>query len=77
MSFVTVKTFFFRFCDFSTGPIAGNKQEIFTDADAFVLDFPKDASVDQKGIILGMGILINSVFYEGDQSQNDAAAAAL
>jgi hypothetical protein len=47
--------------------------EVFTDADAFVLDFPKDASADKKGIILGMGILINSIFYEGDQSQDSGA----
>jgi hypothetical protein len=51
-----------------------NEQEIFTDADAFVLDFPKDASADQKGILLGLGILINSIFYEGDQGQADASA---
>ncbi|KAL3909247.1 MAG: hypothetical protein SGARI_002697 [Bacillariaceae sp.] len=43
---------------------------VFTDADAFVVDFPKDASADKKGMILGMGILINSIFYEGDQSQD-------
>ncbi|KAG7337528.1 scramblase [Nitzschia inconspicua] len=40
--------------------------EIFTDAQAFEVEFPKGASADQKGILIGMGILINSIFYEGE-----------
>jgi hypothetical protein len=39
--------------------------EIFTDAVAFKVDFPKDASVDQKGLLIGLSVLINSIFYEG------------
>jgi hypothetical protein len=39
--------------------------EIFTDSSAFEVDFPKDATSDQKGILTGAAILINSVFYEG------------
>mmetsp|Transcript_50869 Transcript_50869/g.122628 ORF Transcript_50869/g.122628 Transcript_50869/m.122628 type:complete len:231 (-) Transcript_50869:378-1070(-) len=42
--------------------------EVFTDADAFEVDFPKDATADQKGILIGMSIFINSVFFEGDTS---------
>jgi Scramblase len=42
--------------------------ELFTDANAFEVDFPKDATPDQKGILIGLSIFINSVFYEGDQS---------
>ena len=38
---------------------------VFTDADAFVVDFPKDASADQKGILMGTSIVLNAVFYEG------------
>ena len=44
--------------------------EVFTDADAFEVDFPKDATADQKGILIGMSIFINSVFFEGDTSGN-------
>mmetsp|Transcript_26201 Transcript_26201/g.43001 ORF Transcript_26201/g.43001 Transcript_26201/m.43001 type:complete len:256 (+) Transcript_26201:153-920(+) len=44
--------------------------EIFTDADAFEVDFPKDATNDQKGIIMGVGIFINSVFFEGDSTED-------
>lgn len=39
--------------------------EIFTDANAFEVDFPKDASAAQKGILAGAAIFINSMFYEG------------
>lgn len=47
--------------------------ELFTDADAFEIDFPKNAGPDQKGILIGMGLFINSVFFEGDQSAGDVA----
>ena len=47
--------------------------EIFTDADAFEVDFPKDATADQKGILIGMSIFINSVFFEGDTSSGGDA----
>ena len=42
--------------------------EIFTDANAFEVDFPKDAGPDQKGILIGVGIFINSLFYEGGEN---------
>jgi hypothetical protein len=42
--------------------------EIFTDANAFEVDFPKDATADQKGILIGLSVFINSVFFEGGQS---------
>jgi len=41
--------------------------ELLTDAQAFEVDFPKDATADQKGILAGTTLYINSVFYEGDQ----------
>jgi hypothetical protein len=31
--------------------------EVLTDANAFEIEFPKNATVDQKGIILGLGLL--------------------
>jgi hypothetical protein len=39
--------------------------EIFTDADAFEVTFPEDASADQKGMLIGTSILFNAVFFEG------------
>lgn len=45
--------------------------EAFTDSDAFEVDFPKNASADQKGILTGAAIFINSLFYEtGDNAGN-------
>ena len=41
--------------------------EIFTEADAFEVDFPKDATVDQKGILIGTSVFLNAVFFEGDE----------
>ena len=38
--------------------------EVFTDAQAFDVDFPQDATAAQKGIIMGTSLLINAVFYE-------------
>jgi hypothetical protein len=40
--------------------------EIFTDSDAFLVNFPEDASADQKGILIGTSIIINAVFFEGE-----------
>ena len=44
--------------------------EIFTDANAFTIDFPKEATADQKGILIGTSIFVNSLFFEGsDEGQ--------
>jgi hypothetical protein len=47
--------------------------ELFTDADAFEVEFPNNAGPDQKGILIGMGIFINSLFFEGQESGGDVA----
>lgn len=41
--------------------------EIFTDAETFVVDFPKDATPAQKGALIGTSIFLNAVFFEGQQ----------
>ena len=46
--------------------------ELFTDAEAFEVKFPEDANADQKGILIGAAIFINSLFYEG-QGDDDSA----
>ena len=43
--------------------------EIFTDASAFDVKFPKNATADQKGILIGTSIFINAVFFEGENDQ--------
>jgi len=48
--------------------------EVFTDANAFTIDFPKDASTDQKGILMGSAIFINSLFFEGEDGGAGLAA---
>ena len=40
--------------------------EIFTDAVVLDVEFPKDATPAQKGILTGLAVFINSVFYEGN-----------
>lgn len=41
--------------------------EIFTDAETFIVDFPKDASPAQKGVLIGTSIFLNATFFEGQQ----------
>jgi hypothetical protein len=41
--------------------------ELFTDANAFVVDFPTDATADHKGMLIGTSIFLNALFFEGDQ----------
>ena len=45
--------------------------EIFTDADVFECDFPKDATTEQKGLIMASAIFLNAIFFEG---QGDEAS---
>lgn len=41
--------------------------EVFTDADAFEVDFPEGSSADEKALLIGGAIFINAMFFEGDQ----------
>jgi hypothetical protein len=41
--------------------------ELFTDADAFQVDFPKDATAAQKGVLIGTSIFLNALFFEGGE----------
>lgn len=50
--------------------------EVFTDADAFDITFPEDASVQRKGMLLGIAIFLNANFFEGGQPQGDDEAEA-
>jgi len=43
--------------------------ELFTDAQAFDVKYPSDANVAQKGLLAGATLLMNSLFYEGSQSE--------
>jgi hypothetical protein len=44
--------------------------ELFTDADAFDVIFPDNATVNQKAMLVGSSIFLNAVFFEG---QNNTA----
>jgi Scramblase len=46
--------------------------EIFTEADAFEVDFPEGSAVAEKGLIIGSSLLLNAVFFE-DKNGNNAA----
>ena len=41
--------------------------ELFSDADTFTIDFPKDANSDQKARILGATFLLNMMEFEKAQ----------
>lgn len=40
--------------------------EIFTDADAFDVTFPDNATAQEKGLLMGSAIFINANFFEGN-----------
>ena len=42
--------------------------EIFTEANAFEIDFQEGSSVANKGLLIGTSLLLNAVFFEGDNS---------
>ena len=50
--------------------------EIFTDADAFDVKFPENATVAQKGILVGTAIFINATFFENQDEEGGGLAAA-
>jgi len=41
--------------------------EVFTDANAFEVTFPNDATTQQKAILVGTSIFLNAAFFEGDE----------
>jgi len=47
--------------------------EIFTDAEAFDVTFPDDATNDEKAIMAGTAVFINANFFEGDSGGDGAA----
>jgi hypothetical protein len=41
--------------------------EVFTDANAFTIDFPEQASADEKALLVGTSIFFNAMFFEGGE----------
>jgi hypothetical protein len=39
--------------------------EFFTDANAFAITFPEQASADEKALLVGTSIFLNAIFFEG------------
>jgi len=48
------------------------KTEIFTDANAFEVTFPEQATVGQKAMLVGTSIFLNAIFFE--EKANSQAA---
>ena len=44
-----------------------------TKQDAFDVEFPDNATTDQKAILVGSTILINAVFFESSNNNNAAS----
>jgi len=42
------------------------KTEVFTDANAFDVTFPKNATAAVKGIFIGTSVFLNAIFFEGE-----------
>jgi hypothetical protein len=42
--------------------------ELFTEANAFEVTFPTDATSEQKALLAGTSIFLNALFFEGDNS---------
>lgn len=49
--------------------------EFFTDAEAYEVEFPKQATAEQKGVIMGAAILLNAMFFEHKHNDGDAGGA--
>lgn len=47
--------------------------EFFTDAEAFDVTFPEDASVEQKAVLAGSAVYLNANFFESEKDQGSAA----
>jgi len=43
--------------------------EVFTDAAAYEVEFPKEATINDKGILMGTTIFINAIHFEGNEGQ--------
>lgn len=50
---------------------SGAGEEIFTDADSFILQFPPDATVYQKMLLLGAVFLIDFMYFENNQNSHN------
>ena len=50
---------------------SGFVKEAFTDADSFVLSFPPDATVQQKMLLLGSVFLLDFMYFESNQSNDN------
>jgi len=42
--------------------------ELLTDANAFDVEFPMDATVDEKVMVAGSAVLINEMYFESDDN---------
>ena len=50
---------------------AGFVKELFTNADNFSITFPQDLDVKMKGVLLGACLLIDMMFFERSNKNNE------
>lgn len=50
---------------------SGAAEELFTDADSFILQFPPDATVYDKMLLLGAVFLIDFMYFENNQNDDN------
>ena len=48
---------------------AGLKNELFTNANTFEIEFPRDAQPETKKRIIGGVLLVNEIFFQKDSQQ--------
>ena len=48
---------------------AGLKNELFTNAHTFEIEFPRDAQPETKKRIIGGVLLVNEIFFQKDSQQ--------
>lgn len=51
--------------------------EVFTDADAFDVEFPNEATPLQKGLLMGTALFLNANFFEGKKDDTENGGGGL
>ena len=45
--------------------------KVFTDADAFDVEFPEEVTLVQKGLLIGTSLFLNAKFFEGKKDDTE------
>lgn len=44
-----------------------NFRDVFNETNYYKIDFPKEATANQKGLLLGSSMLINALYFENSE----------